>query len=240
MKKTILIFPFIFLLCGCVSTLRKSPNFDSVSQRITTIAVLPPDIKVYRLTAGGVRELVDEWSDRAKSLTKTALEKHLGERYGIEIKFISEDWLKGSYKNIWEPNEALYNAIAMSALLHAYPGPNAFRSKLKTFDYTLGKETEELSKTCSADTLLFISGFDHEATAGRVALMVWNLMVGAFTGVVIMPQNPSFMSIGLVDGKTGDLLWFKISPLDSEYSFRNEKNINTLTEWLTRDLLIKK
>lgn len=238
-RLSFVVLPLIFLLCGCTSTLRKSSSFDFVFSRAKTVAVMPPDIEVYRLTAGGIRELIDEWSERSKKITQEALKKYLGERYGFEIIFISEDWLKENHKDNWVSNKALYNAVAMSSLLHAYPGPNVFRSKLLNFDYTLGKKVNELATICNADTILFVNGFDHEATAGRVALMVWNIMVGAFTGVTIIPLNPSFMSMGLVDGETGDLIWFKVSPSNSEYSFRNEGNINTLVEWMTRDLLTR-
>lgn len=201
---------------------------------------MPADIKVYKLTAGGVRELIDEWSETSKKLTQDALQKHLSSRYGFKVKFISEDWLKGSYKECWESNQALYEAISTCALLHAYPGPNCFSSKLNYFDYTLGEEVAELTKICGADAILFVYGVDHEATVGRNILMIWNMFVGAATGVTVIPLNPSIMTIGLVDGASGDVEWFKITPADTEYSFVNKGNIDTLIEWLTRDLISEK
>lgn len=239
-KKIIAILTFVIFLSGCATTIKKSLFFDEKIKSVKTIAVMPADIEVYKLTAGGVRELVDEWSDTSKKFTQEALKKHLSERYGFTIKFISEDWLKNNYKELWKSNQALYNAVVSAALIHAYPGPNAFRYKLTNFDYTLGPEVQELARVCEADALLFINGIDHEATAGRIALLFWNVIVGAATGVTAIPLNPSFMAMGLIDTSSGDVELLKVSPADTEYSFINEKQMDSLTEWLTRDFLTKK
>lgn len=235
-----ILITIVFFISGCASYVKKSPTFDESIKKTKTIAVLPADIEVYQLTAGGVRELIDEWSSQSKALVRDALERFLGSRFGFEIKSIDEDWLKKNHKELWVANRSLYNAVSLSALLHAYPGPNTFPAKLKNFDYTLGHEVKKLSEVCHADALLFVHGIDHEATAGRVALFWWNLLMGAATGVTILPINPSFMTVGLVDADTGNLEWFKISPPDTEYSFRNKQHIDSLIEWMTRDFLRKK
>ena len=225
------------ILTGCASVSKKSPFFTANIKNVKTIAVMPADIKVYQLTAGGVQELIDEWSESSKQMTQEALRQYLGERFGFTMKFIDEGWLKENHKDLWNANRALYEAVSYSALAHAYPGPDTFKDKVEMFDYTLGEEIQDLAKACEADALLFISGFDYEATAGRTALLFWNIMVGAVTGVTVIPKNPSLMTIGMVNAKTGSLDWFKISPADMEYSFRNKKHIEVLVEWLTRDFL---
>ncbi len=230
----------VVFLSGCTSYVKKSTTFDSNISRTKVIAVMPADIEVYQFSAGGIRELMDEWSDQAKELVRQALEKHFASRYGFEIKFIDEKWLKENDKELWETNRGLYTAVAVSALLHAYPGPNTFPDKIKNFDYTLGEEIQALAKLCGADALLFIHGFDHEATAGRVALFWWNVLMGVATGVTILPTNPSFMAMGLADGTTGEVEWFKINPPETEYSFRNQNHMDSLIEWMTRDFLRKK
>ena len=198
---------------------------------------MPPDVEVYKITAGGVTELMDEWNDKAKGFIQDALKQHLAKRFGFEIKFIDEEWLKREHKELWNSNRALYNAVATSALSHAYAmSPNAFPDKVKNFDYTLGEKLQNLAQVCEADALLFIYGFDYEATAGRNLLLVWNILLGAS----VIPINPSAMMMGLVDGRTGDVTWFKTTPFDSEYSFRSNKDITTIIEWLTRDLMIEK
>ena len=230
----------VFLLTGCASTLRTAPTYSSSIKEIKTIAVMPPDIKVYKITAGGVQELIDEWSDEAKQYIKEALERHLSQTQGVAIKFVDEKWLKENHKDIWRKNRALYSAISMSALLHAYPGENEFPAKRKNFDYTLGPDIKELSQVCEGDALLFIYGFDNEATVGRQALWWFNITMALATGVAYLPINPSGMAVGLVNAQTGNLEWLKVTPADTEYSFRNSKSMDTLIEWITRDLAKKK
>ncbi len=241
-KRNLIIYLLgFFLLSGCATTnLRVSPNFKPDSFHVKTIAILPPDIKVYKLTAGGVRELMDEWNEKSKVLVQQALQKYLAQNYGYKIKFIQENLLENNCKTVWDSTKPLYNTVASNALMHAYPGFNAFPSKLNNFDYTLGPDVKKIADACGADTLLFVSGFDHEATAGRNALTCWNYFMGALTGVTTILFNPSFMSIALVDGQTGNLLYFNASPASSEYSFRDRGNIDSLIEWLTRGLSVKK
>jgi len=164
---------------------RKSSDYDQTIKRIKTIAVMPPDVEVYKLTAGGVRELIDEWSDTAKGFIGDSLKEYLEGKYGFDIKFIEEDWLKENYKELWNDNRALYNAVSISAIMHAYPSENGFPTKKKNFDYTLGKDVGELAKACEADALLFAYGYDHEATVGRNILGTWNFLLGVYFGVLM-------------------------------------------------------
>ncbi len=233
-KFTPVILLFLLLTAGCTGSLRTSPSYPQLITQTKTIAVMPPDIHVYQLTAGGVREEMDEWNQTAKKLIEEKLKKHLAQRFGFEIKFIDEDWLKKNHKETWTANRSLFDAVSTSALQHGYAGSNAFATKLKNFDYTLGQDTKKLADICESDALLFIYGFDHEATLGRTMMSFWSALAGVYL------LNPSLMVMGLVDGKTGDVIWFKISFSESEYSFHNEKSINSLIEWLTRDFLKKK
>ncbi len=201
---------------------------------------MPPDVKVYKLTAGGMREEMDEWSDQAKAYIKEGLERHLGQSQNVNIKFVDEKWLKDNYKDLWRENRALYNAISLSVFNHAYPGVNAFPTKVKNFDYTLGPEVAELNKVVGGDAMAFIYAYDTQATGGRRALWWLNLTMALATGVYYLPTNPSGMALGLVNGQTGNLEWIKVTPADAEYDFQNPKHIDVLTEWITRDLVKKK
>lgn len=240
LKKFVISICFATVLSGCATSYRKSPDFSTNIQAIKTIAVLPPKVEVYKVTAGGVRELIDEWSDLAKAHMEKALKEHFARAYGFEVRFVTENEFTGEHKALWKSQMALYEAVAQSALLHAYPGPHAFPDKIKTFDYTLGPQTQEFASALSADSLLFVYGYDHEATAGRVALMFWDALLSGVTGTMIIPTNPCMLSLGLVNGRTGQVEWFNITHSENEYDFRKEKHVDKLIEWLTRDFLKEK
>lgn len=235
MKKIIASLTILFLVSGCATTVKKSPFFDARVDTIKTIAVMPSDVKVYQLTAGGVREEIDEWSDKAKELTRGALEKYLGDKAGYHIKFIDKEWLKSNYKELWDINRALYEAVSISAIMHAYTmTDNSFPAKVKDFDYTLGSELKELAVTCDADALLFVYGFNHEATAGRTALFWFSMIIGG-----PVPINPSLMTIGLVDAGSGDIDWFNIHSVEMGDSFRHKEHIDRIMAGMLQDFLKK-
>jgi hypothetical protein len=231
-------FSFIFIsvfLSGCASTtLRTSPTYEVYIPNVKRIVVMPPDVKVYKISAGGVPEEMDEWNEQAKSYIAEALNKNLAGRFKVEIKFIDEPWLKRQHNDLWRDQRALYNAVSHSALMHGYPGLYGFPDKQTTFDYTLGPDLKKLSGICGADAMLFVWGYDYETSAGRMWVEIFN---AAILGVY--STHPSALTLGLVNGQTGDLEWFVTSPADTEYSFRNKKHLNTLVEWLTRNYIKK-
>ncbi len=227
-------------LCGCATTVRKSSQFNETFPRIKTVAVLPADIKVYKITVGGVTELIDEWSDRAKELIRNDLKNDLTNKNRLNVKFIDEDWLKQKDKETWMRNKGLFSAISLSALQHAYGTVNGFDTKIKNFDYSLGSEIGNLSKLCEADALLFVYGFDYEATSGRKALWWWGFSLGIATGIMYLPQEPSELIMALIDAHTGDVLMFKTTTPEANLSFVNPKDMDNLIQWFLKDFQIKK
>ncbi len=236
-KMKLMALMMVVIFSGCVSVTRQSPLLSEKMKSIKTIAILPVDVKVYKISAGGVQEEMDEWSVQATKFITDSLTKHVGSRSDIKIKFIDKDFLKNQPRETWKNNQALYEAIAQSALQHAYPGMETFQSKVTNFDYTLGTDLEQLAKVCDADAVLFISGFDTEVTAGRVATELWTQLLGAVAGVSIVYSHPTFLNIGVVDGKSGDVLWFKVNNPASEYSFKKKEHVDNLIELKTLNLL---
>ena len=54
------VFVLLISLSGCATFIKQSPDFDAAISRTKTIAVMPADIEVYQLSAGGVRELMEK------------------------------------------------------------------------------------------------------------------------------------------------------------------------------------
>ena len=104
---------------------------------------------------------------------------------------------------------------------------------------------ERLTKLANADALLFISGVDHISTAGRVALMALMTLIlsapvpgpfggGQWGGLVIWPPpGTTTLSVALVDGKTGALLWYNVGAFGG---LTYPDSAANLTEQIFRDL----
>jgi hypothetical protein len=237
-KKALYIAALFFALhaVGCAGApYRRSPNFDAALPRIKTIAVLPPDVKVYQLSAGGISEEMDEWSQKAKASIVESLKQRLGSNYHLELKFITEDWMKANQKVLWRQQKAMYEAVAISAMTHTYSATEKFPDKVKNFDYTMGSDVTALAQATGADGLLFINGSDTQETAGHVAL---SFLKAAVLGYYEL--HPSFFSLSLVDGKTGDLLWMNIVAGGQDYNFLNPKHIDVIVQCVTKDFIASK
>lgn len=227
--KSVFLFAVIVNFIGCASTTyRASPNYPNIVKEIKTLAVMPPDVKMFEISAGGMTQQMDEWSETAKVNITQALKKEFADRYEIKIKFIDEKWLKDNYAEAWRKNRSLYNAVSNSAYSHGFPGVGSFPHKLEKFDYTLGPEITQLSAALEADALLFVWGVDYEVTGGRAAVEFFQ---AALVGVYYF--HPSILTMGLVNSKTGDLDWISIPSNSSEYNFRNPKHIESLVRCLT-------
>ena len=242
-KKTWAVLIIVCLtVSGCTTLYRTSPDFEKAYKEAKTVAVMPLDVNVYLLKAGNTRELIDEWSQEAQGNIAKSLQRHLGEEQKYKVKFIDLSWLKSQNEQLWVDNRALYEAVAGMAVMTSLPKENAlFPTKRAAFDYTLGAQAAELGRLCDADLLLFVNGYDHDSTLGRMALGIFNATVMAvLTGSYYIPINPSSLSMSLVNAKTGNLEWFKISPAESEYEFRNEQGMDYLIQWMLKELRPKK
>lgn len=223
MRKTY-VFVFLLLLSGCATTYRTNLRFEDYfcAQRPKTIAIMPPDIKIHRLTAGGVSELVDEWSDEATEKVVNLLIQQINSFRSLTVSSFKIEYLNEEKRSFLKEQRGLFNAVSYSIISHTYLPESTFSHKIAHFDYTLGHEIAPLSEIANADTLLFCSGRNYIWTSGRVVLSTFGLLIGAATGVsVIVPAGPEWLVVSLVDAKTGDVVWFDFVAMPGD--LRNEE-----------------
>lgn len=198
-------FPFFFLagfflldfLPGVAGAFSLShPDLAARMSNVKAIGLVTPDVRIYELTAGGVSEIKEDWSARAKeNVTRSLLERFPGKL--VEVK---KDALETSVREDMEDVLALYSIVVGSYIVHA-EGPNAFPVKRDVSAYTLGS-LEGLFAALKVDALLVVYGSDRISTGGRKALTV----LGMVGGVLLTP-GVTVMNIGLLD-KSGSVLWY--------------------------------
>lgn len=232
-----------FILCifvsGCATTtFRADPQLGERIKTVKEIAVMPMDIEVYKVTAGGVKELVDEYILEAKNNIKAAIDDELSITNNYRLVYLSDikEITDIKQKLLFKDALALYSALDTSIIAHTYP-PNMeyiislsgiFKDKLNNFDYTFGSNLREISSYVSSDALLFIRGGDYLSSGGRVALMVW----AAVMGFTPMRAGPPHLSLALVDPKTGDMLWYNFLCPQTGYNFRNSESVRNFVKIL--------
>lgn len=234
----------VYLLSGCVAAVsyRTNPGFQEEAKRIHTIAVLPSEVKVYQIDAGGVREEIAEWSAQARTNLVTALENTLPGKMQVSLKPVSEESLTED-KSLLEDTRALYAAVSAMILFHTYPNPNFpsyfFEEKLKNFDYSLGTEVGSLAD--GAEALLLLDAEDHVWTAGRQALQTLGVILGigagVATGVVVIPRmgGGTGLSAALVDSRTGDILWINAVGSGAGTDLRDPASAGQMVDQLFKD-----
>ncbi len=216
------------LLAGCVAApYRADPQFPVRSRAIKTVAMVPPDVKVYSLGAGGTRELMDDWSATARKNMIASIAKHSATAAGFELKEFDPAGFPQAKAEL-EDVRPLFEAVTLSAVAHTYGQANQFQTKRGRFEYSLGP-LPALGEASQADALLFVYAMDHISTGGRVALSVLTVLLGAAARVAIVPAGgATLVFTALVDQKSGDLLWFDVRGSQGAHDLREPSSVEGL------------
>lgn len=189
------------LLTACAtgtSNVQTVDHLDSVGDD-PRIVLMPPDIRYYLLTAGGVAEPHAEWTTAAQENFAEATLAY-ADSIGADLKLLDKDDL-GTEEIRYE---TLHSAVGLTVLTH-YFGMVKLPSKGTDFDWSLGPEISAIGENHDADYALFVFYRDHQASGGRIAFAILAAAAGVGVGA---GSEGGFAS--LVDLKTGDIVWFNV------------------------------
>jgi len=191
----------LLFLSGCVSTTSNVQQIDKLEsvRENPRIVLMPPDIRYYLLTAGGVPEPHAEWTAAAQENFAAAV-KEYAESIGSDLKILDEDNLSP----LEIQYEELHSAVGMT-IISSYFGFNKLPAKKNAFDWSLGPEIKSIGEEHDADYALFVYYRDRQASGGRVAFAILAAAVGGQTDT---GSEGGFAS--LVDLRTGDIVWFNM------------------------------
>lgn len=160
------------------------------------IVVMPPDVELFSLTAGGVPEPKADWTAAAVQNLQEVLRQRSA---GSGASFVT--LAPGGGDRLAEVTR-LHQAVARAIRQHHF-GNWKLPSKGGRLDWSIGEGAAVIKDLTPADYALFIYYRDSYATAGRKATAV----VYAALGVGIhLGAQIGYAS--LVDLKTGRVLWF--------------------------------
>lgn len=189
-------------------------GFAFPSQGDVKIVVFRPDVSVGSLRVGGLDEPNADWTNAARANIQTAMEAS-AEANSAKMQFLGE--FDGENADKVNEYRGLFEAVAGAAFQHAMlwdklptklaPKVNPADPKEKKryrLDWTLGPGAAQLRDVTGGDYALFFFTKDSYGDAGRK--MAQLLMAGLFGSY--MPAGVHMGYAGLVDLKTGDLVWF--------------------------------
>lgn len=179
-----------------------NPRLSSHSQysQPQKVLLLPPQMFVAEMSAGGVIQKQDDWTKQANENLLAAAEAYA--RNNGRFATLRMPRLSPQEEEIVESHIGLYDRVA--AAVHAYGSgkDTGWEQKKRDWDYALGEGLAFLSEKTGADSALIFVGADIISTGGRKAAFAIGLLVG-----VAVPLGQSFITAGLVDLKTGEIYW---------------------------------
>ena len=191
------------------------------------VVVLPVNIEVIEVSAGGVEEKVPDWSKEASESVFKALSAAIGKQ---GLKEMTAPQFTGASATNVDEHLALYKLVVNTA------SRLGWRHKIRRFDYSIGPGLREIVDNAGVDVAVMVYGRDYVSTAGRKARAVaGNIpIVNIFTGPA--PQlGHSFIHVGVVDLRTGDLLWMNSNYREGGTNLRDlndaTKMVNTIFKW---------
>ena len=199
--RTAAAFLVLALFTGCASSTSNVQRIDRLEtvRENPKIVLMPPDIRYYLVTAGGVPEPHAEWTAAAEENFAVAI-KDYADSIGTDLKVLDES----NMSSLENQYEELHSAVGLTVLSN-YFGMFKLPAKNNQFDWSLGPEISEIGREHDADYALFVYYRDHQASGGQVAFAILAAAAGqhANTG-----SESGFAS--LVDLRTGDIVWFNV------------------------------
>lgn len=165
------------------------------------IVLMPADIELSELTAGGSIEPKAEWTRQAVAHVTAALRGELDAKNArlIPYRAPTDDQAEQQAET---QILKLHEAVGAAIIIHKLTPYRELPTKDK-FDWALGDSVKRLRQRHDTEYALFVLFRDSYASAGRVMLMFGAALLG-----VGIPGGNQVGFASLVDLRSGDIVWF--------------------------------
>ena len=200
----VIVLLVMIMTSGCATTSNKAVADLSLRKNTERILLMPMDIELSELTAGGVLEPNAAWTADANRFVHEAISEKIASQSRVQVTDLNimTERMNAEERNLQTQLIKLHEAVGQTILLHKYIAPFKLPNK-SGLDWTLGEKAGFLKEKFDADYALFIYLRDSYASAGRVGVII----VAAALGVGVSGgQQVGFAS--LVDLNTGQVVWF--------------------------------
>jgi hypothetical protein len=179
------------------AVLREGLSFPATGVRVL---VMPPDIAVASQSMGGMEEPNAEWTDTARRLLNDSLVSAQSRR-GVEV--VQLTGLASEDEALLAEYRTLLRVVASQVQEYSMFAGNRIPTKRNRLDWSVGPGAARLGELAHADYAVFLYTHDAYGSTGR---KVAQLLAGGLLGVGIS-SGVHVGYAGLVDLRTGDLLW---------------------------------
>lgn len=174
-----------------------APGFSHLG-RGEPVVVLPIDVELFSISAGGVAEPKADWTATAAGHMKQAMHAKI-DKLGLNAK-----WADDALADEFAEQVGLHAAVARSIALHHFvAGGWALPSKEGKLDWSFDDSMRGIQAKTGARYGLFVWVRDSYASVERKTAMVLMALVGVGLGGGVQNGYAS-----LVDLESGRVLWF--------------------------------
>lgn len=175
-----------------------APGFTALPKG-AKVAIMPTDIELFSVSAGGVLEPKADWTEAASRHFRAALIEKKNKLGLPTIELTSEQADQADEIN------ALHGAVARAIAMHHF-GTLALPTKDGKLDWSIGEPVQLIKQMTGADYALFSWVRDSYASEERKAAMVAIAILTLGRAVATGGVQLGYAS--LVDLNTGRVMWF--------------------------------
>ncbi len=179
-----------------------APDFSFPAQGQVRVVLFRPDVSVGEQSSGGLEQANAGWTEQARAELTKALGKAQAAR-NIELKLMPE--LEGDDARVMSDYRKLFKTVADSVIRHRLFPLEPLPTKRDKFDWTLGPGIARLGALGDADFGLFFYTLDsYESGSKRLVRLMTTPTEKS------QPVEINMGYAGLVDLRTGDLVWINV------------------------------
>ena len=175
-----------------------APGFTALPKG-AKVVIMPTDIELFSVSAGGVLEPKADWTEAASRHFKAALIEKKSKLGLPTVELTSEQADQADEVN------ALHGAVARAIAMHHF-GTLALPTKEGKLDWSIGEPVQLIKQMTGADYALFSWVRDSYASEERKAAMVAIAILTLGRAVATGGVQLGYAS--LVDLNTGRVMWF--------------------------------
>jgi|GEM_PF-5651493 len=209
-----------FASIGQAAAPQDSAAATAASGGAIKVLLLPSNLKIYNLTAGGSLDIQPDASTAAGHEADSELQRDVPTT-GFQL--LTMPSLSADEQARVTESVGLYRLASEDAKTVDNLGGD-WKQALQRFDYSVGPSLQFLKQRTGANYALLVFGADADSTGGRVAMSIFFAALG-----VGIAGGRNYMYAGLVDLDTGNIVW-----LDDDH-----KNASNFTDKKTVDAIIK-
>ena len=175
-----------------------APGFGSLPKG-ARVAIMPTDIELFVISAGGVMEPKADWTETASRYFRDAL---MQRKQALGLSAVE---LSAKQADEADEINALHGAIARAIAMHHF-GALPLPTKDGKLDWSLGESVLQIKQATGADYALFSFVRDSYASEDRKAAMVAMAILTLGRAALTLGTQTGYAS--LVDLNTGRVVWF--------------------------------